>query len=64
MAFTPRRYVEEWGKFVAAYKAAPPANHKGGDIPNRLKAACEASPYLAAHFLIVLVAVAVIAVFV
>ena len=64
MAFTPRRYQEEWGKFVEAYKAAPPANHKGGDFPNRLKAGCEASPYLAAHLLILLLVVAAIAVFV
>jgi hypothetical protein len=62
MAFTLRRYQEEWGKFVAAYKAAPPANHAGGDFPNRLKSACQASPYMAAHLLILVLILAGLAV--
>lgn len=64
MAITVRRYVEEWGKFVDGYKNASPATHKGGQFVNNVLEACEASPYMAAHLLVLILGVAVLAVFV
>ena len=53
MAFTLSRYKREWKVFTEAFKNAPPATHRGGELANKLVFASGASPYIAGHGLLV-----------
>jgi hypothetical protein len=62
MAFNASKYKREWSTFVEAFRNAPPATHKSGALANKFVFACQASPYIAGHLLLVAAVLCVVAV--
>jgi len=49
MAWTERRYVEEFGKYLGVWRSPPPARHAGGGWTNRFVEAAKVSAYASGH---------------